>query len=126
MINCLTMVFYWLAAIGLFAITLIPLRGYSLLRRWSLPLWQNSISGRLLLALTLVVVIGTLVLELQLLSKVFNCLLGERCGPKRGSGLGLTVAIGLLYLSFELARLVIVLVARSLIGTDTQPNAQSE
>ncbi|WP_449447528.1 hypothetical protein [Thermomonas brevis] len=115
-------VMYSLGAIGLFGITLLPLRGYSLLRRWSLPLWQASIAGKLLLTVTVVLVLGALVFEFQLLSRVFNCLLGERCGPKRASGLGFTAAIGFWYLCFEAARLVIVLLARWLIGTGARPN----
>jgi len=113
---------YSLGAIGLFGITLLPLRAYSLLRRWSLPLWQASIAGKFLLAVTVAMVLGALAFEFQLLSRVFNCLLGESCGPKRASGLGYMAAIGFWYLCFELARLVIILLARWLIGTGARPN----
>lgn len=113
---------YSLGAIGLFGITLIPLRGYSLLRHWSLPLWQASVAGKFLLAVIIGLVAGALIFEFQLLSRIFSCLLGERCGPKRASGLGYTAAIGFWYLCFEAARLFIVLLARRLIGTGARPN----
>ncbi len=116
------LVMYSLGAIGLFGITLLPLRGCSLLRRWGPLLWQASNLGTVLLVLAVFLVLGALVFEFQLLSRVFGCLLGERCGPKRASGLGYMAAIGFWCLCFEAVRLIVVFLARWLIRTGQRPN----
>ena len=102
---------YALGFIGLFAITLLPLRSFLLLRH-NLYLWRASAIGKA--ALLVVVVVAVLAISASIfpLARVFLCLTETYCGPNRAHGWFYLAFIGALYLGFEIASNLTLTVAR--------------
>jgi len=102
---------YALGFLGLFAITLLPLRTFLVLRRNSY-LWHASGTGKTALLVVALVAIAAVSLSIPPLAKVFRCLTETYCGANRASGWFFLAFIGVFYFAFELFSSVVLLVAR--------------
>lgn len=100
-----------LGFLGLFAITLLPLRAFLALRR-NAYLWYASTIGKTALLIVAVAAIAAISLSLPNFAKVFRCLTEMVCGPNRASGWFFLAFIGAVYLGFELLSNAALLVAR--------------
>lgn len=82
-------------AIGMIAIGLIPYRAWEILR--------SRVSGyrRPVILSRLIVIMPTLVFDLQVTIKLYHCLMGQYCGPSVGSGWIYLGMLGAAYLIFE-------------------------
>ena len=101
-----------LGVIGLFAITLLPLRAYLALRE-HYPLLRGSPGQVFVYSLLAAVSASSLVPCIRLAYKLARCLLGFNCGANAAAGWLLLCYIGLIYLFFELVRFLIIRVAAS-------------
>jgi len=97
---------YVLGVIGFFAITLLPLRSWILLRRNSGFLSASTI-GKFGYALVALAAISAIALSGASLVHVAKCLLGYHCSANRAGGWFLVASIGVWYLSFELFAFVV-------------------
>lgn len=120
--SLIPVVFYGLGFIGLFGITLLPLRSYTLLRQ-QVPLWHCSLPAKLIAVLAVIIVVAALAVETELLSRIFRCLTGERCGPKRATGWGYLVSIGLWYMLFEAVAFALLVAGARLVPAGARPNS---
>jgi len=102
---------YALGFLGLFAITLLPLRAFLALRRNS-HLWHASAIGKTALLMVAVAAIAAVSLSIPPVAKVFRCLTETYCGANRASGWFFLAFIGASYLGFELLSNAVLLVAR--------------
>lgn len=102
---------YAFGFLGLFAITLLPLRAFLALRRNSY-LWHASAVGKTALLVVAVAAIAAVSLSIPPVAKVFRCLTETYCGANRASGWFFLAFIGALYLGFELLSNAVLLVAR--------------
>ncbi|WP_312370092.1 hypothetical protein [Stenotrophomonas sp.] len=100
-----------LGFVGLFAITLLPLRAFLAIRR-NAYLWHASGIGRVSLVIVAATAIAAVSLSIPLLARVFRCLTETYCGANRASGWIFLAFIGVLYLGFELLSNVALRVAR--------------
>lgn len=100
--------FYLLGFVGLFGMTLLPLRAVLLLRgHWRRLMESNA--GNLAWLAVAIFAGAAIALVVPLTARVFNCLTDSLyCGPNRGTGWIQLVGVGVLYLCFEvLAALVL-------------------
>ena len=111
--DLLTLTIYILGFIGLAAITVLPIRFVQMLRRHR-GLWSSSAVGKIGLVLLLSLGVGAIACEVYLVARVFQCLIGEHCGPNRASGWLFLSSIGVWYIAFELLALAISSTARKL------------
>ena len=102
---------YALGFLGLFAITLLPLRAFLALRRNSY-LWHASAIGKTALLVVAVAAIAAISLSIPPVAKVFRCLTETYCGVNRASGWFSLVFIGAFYLGFEILSTAVLLVVR--------------
>lgn len=102
---------YALGFLGLFAITLLPLRAFLALRRSSY-LWHVSAIGKAAMLIVVFAAIVAVSLSIPLIAKVFRCLTETHCGANRASGWFFLAFIGVFYLGFELLSNAVLLVAR--------------
>jgi hypothetical protein len=109
---------YVLGFVGLFAVAVLPLRVFITLRRRAY-LWGSSSEARV--ALLVVGASGLLAVSLgvQQVAGVFRCLTEMYCGANKASGWFFLVALGILYLAFELIAKVVFSVARKFFGVAT-------
>lgn len=106
-----------LGAVGFIAITLIPLRGYLVLRHYRQLLSSNS-TGTSVYLLMMAVVLSAIVTAGFPFMRVSGCLLdSQACHPNRSGGWFFLAAIGFVYLVFEL---LLFLLGR--LGHRSQPN----
>ena len=102
MTDLLSATFYTLGFVGLAGATLIPLRSWHLYRRYSRLPWRTSLAVKLLSVAVGLSISAVLIIEYQMVSGVFRCLIGEHCGPNRASGWIYFASLGVFYLLFEL------------------------
>lgn len=76
---------YALGTVGLFAVTLLPLRAFLALRRnWHL--WHESTFCKAALLMVAVAAVAALSLSIPCVARVFRCLTEAHCGANRASG----------------------------------------
>jgi phosphate starvation-inducible membrane PsiE len=109
---------YIFGVIGLFGITLLPLRAALLLRRHFF-LWFASVSGRWLLVSMFLVSAVLLYFCVEITIDMSRCLLGYHCGPNRASGWLMLSSIGVWYSFFEFLSLLFSLLSRKISGVAT-------
>lgn len=102
---------YALGTLGLFAVTLLPLRAFLALRRnWHL--WHESTFCKATLLVVAVAAVAALSLSIPCIARVFRCLTEAYCGANHASGWFYLAFIGAYYLGFETISNVALLVAR--------------
>ena len=102
---------YALGFIGLFGISLLPLRAFLALRRNAF-LWHSSAIGKSSLILVGAAAVIALVLGIPQIAGVFRCLTEMYCGANRASGWFFLAIFGACYLAFELFSVIVLAVAR--------------
>ena len=102
---------YALGVLGFFAITLLPLRSWLLLRRNS-HLLSASTFGKVSYALILLAAILAIGVSGFILFKVSKCLLGLHCSANRSGGWFFLASIGFWYMAFEVLSFTILRAAR--------------
>lgn len=91
-----------LGAVGFIAITLIPLRGYLVLRRYC-QLARSNIAGTTIYLLMVATVLLAVMAAAQPLVRVSRCLLdAPACHPNQSGGWFFLAAIGAVYIALEL------------------------
>ena len=103
--------FLGLGIIGLFGITLLPVRAFVHLRR----LWRTTLSAtgdRVAFALLSLTSLGTITASVWLTIHVSRCLLGYHCSANAAGGWLSLAGIGFWYLAYELTALVILSIRR--------------
>lgn len=95
---------YVLGFVGLVAIGLLPLRVWQVLRSTRGEKW----------AFVFVVLIAAVALwnEVRITARIFRCLTETYCGPSIASGWTYLAALGVVYLSFEVAVFVLRKIVR--------------
>jgi len=109
---------YTFGVIGLFGITLFPVRAASLFRKHFF-LWSASKSGKWLLLVMLLVCAVLLFFCLEITINMSRCLLGYHCGPNRASGWLMLSSIGIWYGFFEFLSLLFRMLSRKISGVAT-------
>ena len=109
---------YVFGVIGLFGITLFPLRAVSLFRR-NISLWAASRAGKWLLVSMLFVSVLLFCLCVDATVDVSRCLLGYHCGANRASGWLNLTSIGIWYSLFEILSLPFGFLSRKVAGVAT-------
>jgi hypothetical protein len=102
---------YGFGATGFFAVTLLPLRSYLLLRG-NKNLLSAGGAGVVVYVLLVLVVVAAVILAAQSLVGVSKCLLGFHCSANRSGGWFFLAGVGFWYLAFELLSALILAVAR--------------
>jgi hypothetical protein len=97
--------------LGLFGVSLLPLRAFIALRRNAF-LWHASSLGKASLLLVAAGAVGALLLGIPQLAGVVRCLTEMTCGANRASGWFFLAVFGACYLGFELFSIVVLTVAR--------------
>ncbi|CEJ45265.1 hypothetical protein, partial [Xanthomonas citri] len=106
-----------LGAVSFIAITLIPLRGYLILRRYRQLLGSNPTGTSVYLVMMAVVLSAVATAGFPFM-RVSGCLLdSQACHPNRSGGCFFLAAIGFVYLVLEL---LLFLLGR--LGHRSQPN----
>jgi len=109
---------YALGFVGLFAITLIPLRSWQILRANYSFLRATSI-GTAVFGILLLIAAAAIAAEASLVAHIFRCLIGLHCGANRASGWFSATGIGFWYLCFELACFLILFACRRTLPRPT-------
>lgn len=109
---------YALGFLGLFGITLLPLRAYLGVRRNSY-LWHVSALGKATLLVVTVTAVAAIALSALPAVKVFRCLTESYCGANRASGWFYLAFVGAAYLAFEVVLNTVLVVARRVIHAAT-------
>lgn len=102
---------YALGFLGLFGVSLLPLRAFLALRR-NASLWHSSVLGKASLILVGTTAIAAIAIGIPQIAGVFRCLTEMHCGANRASGWFFLAAFGASYLAFELVSTVVLAVAR--------------
>lgn len=102
---------YAIGFVGLFGVTLLPLRAAALLRR-NADLWHLSTEGKFALGLVALCAAVAIILAAVNVAGVFRCLTGSHCGSNRASGWFFLVVVGLLYSAFEIISWGVIRVTR--------------
>jgi NADH:ubiquinone oxidoreductase subunit 6 (subunit J) len=102
---------YALGFIGLFGVSLLPLRAFVALRRNAF-LWHSSATGKTSLILVGAAALIALILGIPQIAGVFRCLTELHCGANRASGWFFLAIFGAYYLAFELFSAIVLTVAR--------------
>ena len=109
---------YALGFLGLFGISLLPLRAFLALRR-NASLWQSSAIGKVSLVLIGAAAVVAISFGVVLIADVFRCLTEMRCGANRASGWFFLAMFGACYLAFEILSITILTVARKVCRVAT-------
>lgn len=109
---------YALGFLGLFAITLLPLRSFLLIRR-NFYLWHVSTIGKVALLVVAVAAVTAISLSIFPVTRVFRCLTETYCGPNRAHGWFYLAFIGTFYIGFEALSNITLAVARRAIRVAT-------
>jgi hypothetical protein len=109
---------YASGVVGLFGITLFPIRAFSLFQK-NASLWSVSNGGKLLFSSMLLVSMFLLWGCVDLTFGVSRCLLGYHCGANMASGWLKLSSIGVWYGSFELLSLLFRFLSRKLSSVAT-------
>ncbi|PZU27775.1 MAG: hypothetical protein DI584_07960 [Stenotrophomonas sp.] len=102
---------YALGFLGLFGISLLPLRAFVALRR-NASLWHSSVLGKTALILVGATAIAAIAIGIPQIAGVFRCLTEMHCGANRASGWLFLATFGASYLAFELVSTAVLAVAR--------------
>jgi hypothetical protein len=102
---------YALGFLGLFGITLLPLRAFQILRRNSY-LWRTSALGKTAVLIAAVAGISAISMSIPQVVRMFRCLTEMHCGANRASGWFTLAFIGVYYLGFEVVTNVVLAIAR--------------
>ena len=102
---------YALGFLGLFGITLLPLRAFQILHRNSY-LWLTSVLGKTALLIAAAAGIAAISMSIPQVARLFRCLTEIHCGANRASGWFTLAFIGVYYLGFEVVTNVVLAVAR--------------
>lgn len=102
---------YALGFLGLFGVSLLPLRAFLVLRRNAF-LWHSSSIGKVSLLLVGAAAVAAIALGIPQIAGVFRCLTEMRCGANRASGWFFLAVFGVCYLAFELFSVTVLAVAR--------------
>lgn len=100
-----------LGLVGLFGITLLPLRAFRALAR-NTNLWRVSGLGKAALIVVAIAAIAAISLSVPHFSRVFRCLTEGLCGPNRASGWLALCFVGAFYLMFEAVSIAALMLAR--------------
>jgi hypothetical protein len=109
---------YALGFLGLFGITLLPLRAFLALRRNSY-LWHVSTLGKAILLVVAIAAVAAISLSVPSVARVFRCLTETYCGANRASGWFFLAFIGVFYLAFEVVSSTLLAVARRVVRVAT-------
>ena len=109
---------YTLGFLGLFCISLLPIRATLALRRNAF-LWRLSFSGKAALVLVGAAAVAAIAFGIPQIAGVFRCLNEMHCGANRASGWFFLAAFGACYLAFEIVSIIALAVARRLGGVAT-------
>lgn len=95
-----------LGFVGLGAVGVIPVRSWWLVRRMTST---NDLQFRRVLGsgVTILAVVSVLLLDANIVLRVFRCLTQDYCGPSIASGWGYLAVLGAAYLVFEIVALCI-------------------
>ena len=104
--------------LGLFGITLLPLRAFHALRCNS-RIWRKSGAGKFALFIVFAAGIAAISLSIPHVARVFRCLIGMHCGANRSSGWFSLAYIGFIYLAFEAVSNIVLAVARKVVRVAT-------
>jgi len=107
-----------LGFIGLFGISLLPIRATLALRRNAF-LWRSSFIGKAALIIVGAASIAAIAFGIPQIAGVFRCLNEMHCGANRASGWFFLAVFGACYLAFELVSIIVLAVARRLGGVAT-------
>ncbi|MUV14556.1 hypothetical protein [Noviluteimonas gilva] len=102
---------YGFGFLGLFGISLLPMRATIALRRNAF-LWHSSASGRVSLIVVGVAAVAAIAYGVPLIAGVFRCLTEMRCGANRASGWFFVAQFGVCYLTFELVSNLVLAAGR--------------
>ena len=102
---------YALGFIGLFGISLLPLRAFLALRRNAF-LWRSSATGKISLILVGAAAVVAIALGIPQIAGVFRCLTEMHCGANRASGWFFLAIFGACYIAFEVFSALILTAAR--------------
>ncbi len=100
-----------LGFLGLFGVTLLPLRTFFAVRR-NAALWRGPMLGKIALALVAVAGISAIAFAVPQVAGVFRCLTELHCGANRASGWFFLATLGAFYGMFELFSIIVLWVAR--------------
>ena len=109
---------YVLGFLGLFGISLLPIRATLALRRNAF-LWRSSFIGKAALILVGAAAVAAIAFGVPQIASVFRCLTEMYCGANRASGWFFLAVFGACYLAFELFSIIVLAVARRLGGVAT-------
>jgi hypothetical protein len=109
---------YALGFLGLFGITLLPLRAFLALRRSSY-LWRVSNLGKASLLVVAATAIAAIAFGIPQIAGVFRCLTETYCGANRASGWFFLAIFGVCYLAFEVISSAVLAVARKVARVAT-------
>jgi len=109
---------YALGFLGLFGISLLPIRATLALRRNAF-LWRSSFIGKAALILVGATAVTAIAFGILQIAGVFRCLTEMHCGANRASGWFFLAVFGACYLAFELVSIIVLAVARRLGGVAT-------
>jgi hypothetical protein len=101
---------YALGFLGLFGISLLPIRATLALRRNAF-LWSSA-SGKASLVVVGGAAVAAIAYGVPLIAGVFRCLAEMRCGANRASGLFFVAEFGTCYLAFEVVSILVLAAAR--------------
>lgn len=104
---------YALGFIGLFGISLLPLRAFLALRRNAF-LWHSSAIGKISLVLVVAAAVIAIVLGIPQIVGVFRCLTEMYCGANRANGWSFLAIFGACYLAFELFSVIVLAVTHKI------------
>ena len=109
---------YALGFIGLFGISLLPIRATLALGRNAF-LWRSSLIGNAALIIVGAAAIAAIAFGIPQIAGVFRCLNEMHCGANHASGWFFLAVFGACYLAFELVSIIVLAVARRLGGVAT-------
>lgn len=102
---------YALGFLGLFGVSLLPIRAFLALRRNAF-LWQSSVLGKTSLILVGAAAVSAIAIGIPQIAGVFRCLTEMHCGANRASGWFFLAVFGACYLAFELVSVFVLEIAR--------------
>ncbi len=116
---------YALGIVGLFGITLLPLRASRALLR-DTNLWRVSSFGKAILTVVAIAGIAAIALSVPHVARVFRCLTEGFCGPNRASGWFALCFVGAFYAMFEAVSITALTLARKRCGPRSVPTRPAE
>jgi hypothetical protein len=112
--NMFALSIYSFAVVGLFGVTLLPLRVVMAVRN-AVHLRHESIVGKLGFYVVMALSLVALAIAAFQVAGVFRCLSGLHCSANRAGGLMFLAGVGVSYLMFEAFSVAILWVTRRVI-----------